>query len=111
MKDSGLRMVVQSSAPSILKVIEGQHVPYAQGWVTTGYGRKVPAPVAQFDQKGKNAWFVTAIKPSSTPDHVKLSVTSKNAGGNWNVTVHESGRICSIVLPQAGEPRIAVKSK
>lgn len=111
-KSSGLRMFVQSSAPSILKVIEGQQQPHLQGWVTTGFGIKVPAPVAQFDQKGKSAWFVTAIQPSASPDQVTLSVTSKReAGGSWDVTVHAPRRVCSIVLPRVGDPRITVKPK
>jgi hypothetical protein len=94
---------VATESAGVLSVVEGQHDPLL-GWVTHGViGFKRPAPVLEFAQHAKTAWYVTAIQPAFAGDASIPSLDVREGpAGALQITVTANGQSSIIVVDRDG---------
>ena len=88
---AGMGFRVLASHPAEMDVIKGQADP-PLGWVTERHRGRTPAPTLSVEQSGRDAWYVTALTPSSAGDARAPRVYVTERGDALNITVVRGDR-------------------
>jgi hypothetical protein len=108
---SRLRIAQLAGGRGTGRIITGQRDPL-QGWVSREYRKLVPAPVASFRERGREATFITWIEVERLPFDDPPDPAGGSAaeeGGRTVLRWKSGGRArTATVIPAAGEIRVEI---
>ena len=103
---AGMGFRVVGSRPAEMDVIKGQADP-PLGWVTERHRGRTPAPTLSIEQRGRDAWYVTVLTPSSAGDARAPQVQVTERGEALNITVVRGNRTDQFHVDADGTVRLA----
>ncbi|MBI4729100.1 MAG: alginate lyase family protein [Acidobacteria bacterium] len=95
-------MALQLVGGKSQSVVRGSADPI-QGWISPGYGRKVPAPVVEVASRGTRARYVTLIVPvPGGRPRVEVMAFSVDPRGGFDLTLEVGGQVGRISVRARG---------